>query len=312
SLQDKKVVLNLTDASLVKIFSEIEHQTSLHFAYDPTMVTPYRASISGNPVSVELAMRTILASTPLTYKLIKDKILVTRASSNEVNIPEPVDPIKPMLSINEIEYAATISGTVTDQSGEPLIGVNIQVKGTTTGTVTDFDGQYTLDNVSDDAILVFSYIGYQTQEVAVAGKTTIDVVLTADAQLLDEVIVVGYGTVKKSDLTGSVTRISAEKFENQPVTQISEMLTGTIAGFNSNQSTSAAGGASMEIRGRNSLNASTTPMIVLDGVIYNGSINDINPNDVATIDILKDASSAAVFGARAASGVVIITTKRGS
>src|SRR5690606_29412025 len=129
------------------------------------------------------------------------------------------------------------------QDGEPLIGVNIQIKGTATGTITDFDGTYTLENVDENEILVFSYIGFQSQEVAVEGRSVIDVVLLPDAQLLDEVVVIGYGTVKKSDLTGSVASINAERFQNQPVTQVSEMLTGTVAGFSSNQSTSAAGGA---------------------------------------------------------------------
>src|SRR5690606_25235971 len=128
----------------------------------------------------------------------------------------------------------------------------------------------------------------------------------------DEVVVVGYGTVKKSDLTGSVASIDVEDFQNQPMTQLTDMLTGTVAGFNATQSTSASGGASMEIRGPNSLNAGTSPMIVLDGVVYNGNISDINPNDIASMDILKDASSAAVFGARAASGVILITTTKGS
>ena len=312
-LEDEKVNLNVRDQSLPRIFREIEKQTSLHFAYDPKLVIQYSATISGNPISVEAALKIILKNKPLTYSLINDKILITKVQSQSSLRTEPLKPNQSLpLFDSPDQFGINISGKVTDQSGEALIGVNIQVKGTAKGTVTDFDGLYTIDDVDDQAILVFSYIGFEAQEIPVGGQTTIDVVLLPDAQMLDEVIVIGYGTVKKSDLTGSVASINVEKFQNQPVTQISEMLTGTVAGFNANQSTSAAGGASMEIRGRNSLNASTTPMIVLDGVIYNGSINDINPNDVASIDILKDASSAAVFGARAASGVVIITTKRGA
>lgn len=205
-----------------------------------------------------------------------------------------------------------ITGKVSDESGEPLIGVNIQVKGTNIGTSTDIDGNYILQNVEDDAILVFSYVGYESQEVAVSGRTAIDVTMISDAQVLDELVVVGYGSVKKSDLTGSVERIDADKFKNQAMTQLTDMLTGTVAGFNANQGTSAAGGSSLEVRGPTSLTASTDPLIVLDGVIFNGSLRDINPNDIESIDILKDASSAAIFGSKAASGVILITTTKGS
>ena len=214
-----------------------------------------------------------------------------------------------------VEYPGqpiSVSGTVSDQDGMALIGVNVLVAGTDNGTSTDLDGYYMLEDVADDAVLIFSYVGYETVEVAVEGRTSIDVTMISDAQVLDELVVVGYGSVKKSDLTGSVERIDAEKFKNQAMTQITDMLTGTVAGFNANQSTSAAGGSSLEIRGRTSLTASTDPLIVLDGVIFNGSLRDINPNDIESIDILKDASSAAIFGSKAASGVILITTTKGN
>lgn len=205
-----------------------------------------------------------------------------------------------------------ISGAVVDQEGEPLIGVNVLVKGTTNGTSTDFDGRFQLQDVAADATLVLSYIGYQTKEVVLEGQTEITITMTTDAQLLDELVVVGYGTVKKSDLTGSVQRVDAEKFKDQSMTQLTDMLTGSVAGFNANQSTGASGGSSLEVRGPTSLTAGTEPLVVLDGVIFNGSISDINPNDIETVDILKDASSAAVFGSKAASGVLLITTTKGS
>ncbi|GAA5225072.1 SusC/RagA family TonB-linked outer membrane protein [Membranihabitans marinus] len=205
-----------------------------------------------------------------------------------------------------------ISGAVVDQEGEPLIGVNVLVKGTANGTSTDFDGRFQLQDVAADATLVLSYIGYQTKEVVLEGQTEITITMTTDAQLLDELVVVGYGTVKKSDLTGSVQRVDAEKFKDQSMTQLTDMLTGSVAGFNANQSTGASGGSSLEVRGPTSLTAGTEPLVVLDGVIFNGSISDINPNDIETVDILKDASSAAVFGSKAASGVLLITTTKGS
>lgn len=210
------------------------------------------------------------------------------------------------------QIALTVEGTVVDQEGEPLIGVNVLVQGTNQGTATDFEGRFTLEDVAEDAVLVISYIGYESQEVPVEGNSMLSITLVSDSQLLDEVVVVGYGTQKKSDLTGAVQRVDAEKYENQSTTSLIEMLNGTVAGFNSNQGTSSAGGGSLEVRGPTSLKANNSPLIVLDGVIYNGSIGDINPSDIESIDILKDASAAAVYGARSAAGVVIVTTKRGT
>ncbi|TLV03940.1 SusC/RagA family TonB-linked outer membrane protein [Dyadobacter luticola] len=208
--------------------------------------------------------------------------------------------------------AIPIKGKVADKKGEGLPGVNVIIKGSERGTTTDVNGTFSIDVPGESAILIFSYVGYVTAELNVGSKSQIDVVLQEDSKSLDELVVIGYGTAKKSDLTGSIARIDATTFQSQPMTQLTDMLTGTVAGLQTTQSTSAAGGSSIEIRGENSLNASTSPMVVLDGVIFNGSINDINPNDIETIDILKDASSAAVYGARAANGVILVTTKKGS
>ncbi|MEX0883578.1 MAG: TonB-dependent receptor, partial [Cyclobacteriaceae bacterium] len=206
-----------------------------------------------------------------------------------------------------------VSGVVKDASSdETLPGVNVLVKGTSVGTVSDIDGQFSLNVPSSESILVFSFIGYLTQEIEVGNQNEINVSLVSNAADLEEVVVIGYGTAKKSDLTGSVARVDAETFKNQPMTQLTDMLTGTIAGLSTNQNPSAAGGGSLEVRGPTSLSAGTDPMVVLDGVIYNGSIADINPNDIESIDVLKDASSSAVFGARAANGVILVTTKKGS
>lgn len=204
-----------------------------------------------------------------------------------------------------------ITGSVKDVKGFPLPGVSVILKGTTTGTVTGTDGNFELQVPGDANTLVFSFVGMKTQEVSVVSVSTVNVVLEEETLGIEEVVAIGYGTMKKSDLTGSVQRVNAADFRTQAMTQVTEMLTGTIAGFNANQSTSAQGGSSMEIRGPTSLNAGTSPLIVLDGVIYNGTLRDINPYDIESVDILKDASSAAVFGAKAASGVVIITTTKG-
>lgn len=196
-------------------------------------------------------------------------------------------------------------------NGESVIGATVQVKGKIAGTITDIDGNYRLALDDSKGTLVFSFIGYRSKEVPVNGKSVIDVELEEDIAQLEEVVVVGYGTMRKKDLTGAITRISTEN-ATQSVTSVAEMLRGTVAGFSAGFGTSAKGGGSMLIRGEKSINASNSPLIVLDGVIFNGDLVDINPSDIETIDILKDGSSAAVYGARAASGVVVISTKQGN
>lgn len=196
-------------------------------------------------------------------------------------------------------------------NGESVIGATVQVKGKITGTITDIDGNYRLVLDDSKGTLVFSFIGYRSKEVPVNRKSVIDVELEEDIAQLEEVVVVGYGTMRKKDLTGAITRISTEN-ATQSVTSVAEMLRGTVAGFSAGFGTSAKGGGSMLIRGEKSINASNSPLIVLDGVIFNGDLVDINPSDIETIDILKDGSSAAVYGARAASGVVVISTKQGN
>lgn len=206
----------------------------------------------------------------------------------------------------------TVTGTVNDAAtGESLPGVTVMVQGTNIGAATNAEGEYSLVVPGPDAVLVFSFVGYETQRITVGDLQTIDVELGSVAVALDEMVVVGYGTVQRRDLTGSVERVHADRFQNLNLTQPTEMLAGTVTGLYSRQSVGAAGGASMQIRGENSITAGTSPLIVLNDVVYNGSLRDINPNDIETIDILKDASAAAVYGARAASGVVLITTKQG-
>jgi TonB-linked SusC/RagA family outer membrane protein len=206
----------------------------------------------------------------------------------------------------------SVSGTVTDAStGDPLPGVNVTVRGTTIGALTDLGGKYSLQVPDQNAFLVFSFIGYVTQEQPVSGNTQVNVALKPSIEALDEVIVTGYGTQKKSDLTGSVVRVTMEEKASLANTNISQALSGTTAGVNVQGSGLAGSEPDMSIRGQTSLSASDRPLIVLDGIIYNGAISDININDVESIDILKDASAAAVYGSRSANGVMLITTKKG-
>lgn len=215
------------------------------------------------------------------------------------------------LSSLSAQTGFAVKGVITDNAGEPLIGVNVQEKGTVTGTITDLDGQFSLSVSGSNAILVFSYIGYVTQEIDIQGNPVINIKMGEDTQALDEVVVVGYGTMKKSDLTGAVSRVSLDDKSALPNMSLGQALSGTMAGINLTSKGMAGGGSELSIRGTTTLSASKTPLIVLDGIIYNGELNDINVNDIDYINVLKDASAAAVYGSRSANGVVIITTKKG-
>ncbi|HLN53645.1 MAG TPA: TonB-dependent receptor [Lentimicrobium sp.] len=209
-------------------------------------------------------------------------------------------------------FQQSVSGKITSSSGEALPGVSIVVRGTTTGVNSDMDGMYTINVPSGNSTLVFSFIGYISKEVNVTGLTRIDVTLDLDVTALEEVIVVGYGTQKKSDITGTVASLPRERLELSPNLNIAQAIQGSIPGVMIQ--TTAAGAApteSIEIRGRNSILASNDPLIVVDGIPYGGHLSDINPNDVKSIEILKDASAAAIYGSRGSNGVILISTNEG-
>lgn len=208
-----------------------------------------------------------------------------------------------------VNQSKKISGHVTDQNGEALIGVSVAQKGTTNGVITDLDGNFTL-NVPDNAVLTVSYVGYKKQEIKIGNQQKLSITLESDNKQLDEVVVVGYGVVKKSDLTGSVGSVKAENISAKGSTSLMESLQGQVAGVNISQSSSRAGdGFSVQIRGKSSLNGGE-PLYVIDGVVCD-NMNFLNPMDIEKVDILKDASSTAIYGSRATNGVVMISTKRG-
>ncbi len=205
----------------------------------------------------------------------------------------------------------TVTGTVTDENDQGIPGANIVVQGTTNGTQSDFDGNYTI-SVPSGAVLVFSYLGYATQTITVGNQTTVNVKLQPDQEQLDEVIVIGYGTARKSDLTGAVSRVTTESFEEQPITRVEEALQGRAAGVTVARANGQPGSnIKVRIRGVNSIEGDNSPLIVVDGV-QGVDLGSLNPNDIATMDILKDASATAIYGVRGSNGVIIITTKRGS
>lgn len=205
----------------------------------------------------------------------------------------------------------TVSGVVKDAEGTPVIGANVVEKGTTNGVFTDVSGRYSLALQSKNPVLQISYVGYIGQEIAVGTKTTVDAVLEEDKAQLEEVVVIGYGTAKKKDLTGAISTVNTEKMTAEAPRSVSDLLRSAAAGLQVSMTTDAEASGSYSIRGTTTLSAGSSPLIVLDGVIYNGSITDINPQDVASVDVLKDASSAAIYGAKSANGVICINTKKG-
>lgn len=214
------------------------------------------------------------------------------------------------LEMQNIDVAVT--GTVTDASGEPLPGVTVSIPGTAIGTATDLEGKYAL-SVPEESTLVYSFIGFETQRIVVGDQSIINVTLNEDMASLEEVVVVGYGTQKKSDITGTVASLPKERLEMVPNLNIAQAIQGAVAGVMVR--TSSAGARpdqSIMVRGRNSITANNDPLIIVDGIPYGGQINDINPNDVNSIEILKDASAAAIYGSRGANGVILITTKEGA
>ena len=218
------------------------------------------------------------------------------------------------ISAENQQQRKKITGVVTDQTGETVIGANVSVKGTTTGTITNIDGEFSLD-VPEDGILQISYIGYTPQELSIGNQSVFNIILSEDTQALDEVIVVGYGVQRKSDVTGSVTSVSKDRLGKLPVTNVLQAVQGAAAGVTITQTSSIPGDApDALVRGRNSINANSGPYIVVDGVPISksgGTLNDINPNDIESMEILKDASATAIYGTNGANGVILVTTKRG-
>ena len=215
-----------------------------------------------------------------------------------------------LLESEVIQQNAQCKGVVTDAVGEPIIGASIVVKGTTNGTVSDYDGYFVLDGVKMGDVLRISYVGYQTQDVKWNGSP-LDIVLKEDAQALDEVVVIGYGAVRKADMAGAVSVMDNKAFKAQPITQVSDALQGRVAGVNVVSDGIPGGSVKIRIRGTNSINKSNEPLYVVDGMVRESGLEGINPEDIQSMQILKDASSTAIYGSRGANGVVIITTKSG-
>lgn len=292
--QKTRLSFDFSNKKLVDALYEIEEQTEFYFLYNDNLVdTDRRISLSVDGRTIDQVLDRLFSGTDIKYTITDRKIILT---PNDITV--------------SLQQQKSISGKVTDSSGQPLPGVTVIVKGTTQGTITNADGNYSLSGMMGDATLVFSFVGMKPEEVSIAGKQTINVTLFEERIGIEEVVAIGYGTQKRQDLTGAISSVGANEIKKVPVTNVGQALQGRMSGVmvTNNDGTPGAG-VQVLIRGIGSF-GDNTPLYVVDG--YPGtSISTLNPQDIQTIDVLKDASAAAIYGNRAANGVVIITTKRG-
>ncbi|HEY0742992.1 MAG TPA: TonB-dependent receptor [Chryseosolibacter sp.] len=302
---DTRISLKIKKATLREALGKIEHITGVKFLYESQIIpSTDKVSVFANEEKLGIILHKMLDEKNIRYEAEGNQIILTRENfSNETNTAT---------SAISGPWEIAVSGTVTDEAKLPLPGVNILIKGTTNGTTSDADGKFTLSVPDKTSVLVFTFIGYQPQEVTVGDQTQINVTMASDVRSLQEVVVVGYGEVKKSDLTGSVASIKSEDINAYPTTNLMQSMAGRATGVQVSQNTGAPGAAlSVRIRGTNSVQGDNEPLYVVDGFPYNGNPTLLNNADIESIEILKDASATAIYGSRGANGVVLITTKRG-
>lgn len=303
--------LSLNTTTVGALILNISKQTGYEFSYETGLLNKEIRNISVNMKNEPIAkvLSKVFDNTGINYKVIDNRVFLSDNSETNETTQTNATANK-VLAVSQ--QSKQVTGTILDESGTPVIGVNVVVKGSTNGTVTDIDGKFILDNVSESATLVVSYIGYLEQEIKVSGKNMLSINLKEDTQKLDEVVVVGYGVQKKANLTGSVSTVKyGQELENRPITDASQALSGKVTGVWVSQNSGAPGsdGATIRVRGYGTLN-NTDPLVLIDGV--EGRMAELAPNDIASITVLKDAASAAIYGSRAANGVVLIETKKGS
>lgn len=307
-----EISIELKNESLVKAFQKIEAKSPFHFMYRNEEVKNIRnLHTPFGKQSVAALLKTILSNTSLNFRQIDNRILITTSGlENSDFISESNEPFNELINASK---DVVVKGQVIDAKGEPLIGVSVKLKGTNAGVSTDINGQYSLTMSDGNGILVFTYIGFVMQEVVLNNRQTVNVVLIADAKSLDEIIVIGYGTTTKRDLTGSVGKADIVDMQKAPVPSFDNALAGRIAGVHVVSTDGQPGGATrITIRG-SSVSQDASPLYVIDGFpVENMDISSINPQDIESLEVLKDASSIAIYGARGANGVIIVTTKKGS
>ncbi|QGY48246.1 SusC/RagA family TonB-linked outer membrane protein [Maribellus comscasis] len=307
--QSKRLSLNFKNEKIIDILDKIEEQSEFYFMFDASKIDVNQRR------SINCENRTI---TSILDQLFEDTKITYRISDRQIGLIDT--------KFADAEQVKTVYGKVTDSSGSPLPGVTVVVKETSNGTVTNADGEYSLSNVPNDAVLIFSFVGMKTKEMDVSVKTNVNVTMEEEALDIEEVVAIGYGTIKKSDLTGSVSSVNIDDVIGAPVQSIDQGLIGRASGVMVTQTSGAPGSvASIRIRGTSSLQGGNEPLYVIDGFpVYSGAgfgntggnakisgLATLNPNDIESVEILKDASATAIYGARAANGVVLITTKSG-
>ncbi len=298
SASAQQVTVNLKQVRLVKVLDAISEQTGYTFYHSRPAVDPDRTvSLEVKDIKLEAALDLLLADTGISWEITGQKIYLRRKDEAQS---------RPSESPREVR------GTVTDASGLPAIGVGVFVKGTTNGTVTDIDGRWSL-SVKPSDILVFSSVGYATQERKAGSRAEIDIVLEEDALLLDDVVVVGYGVVKKRDVSTAISSIKAEDMANLPNPDFRQSMAGKMPGVTVMQTSGDPEGSNLlvRVRGVSSATAGNDPLYIVDGVPVENGLANLNPNDVESMEVLKDASSAAIYGSRGSNGVILITTKKG-
>ncbi|GLB52550.1 SusC/RagA family TonB-linked outer membrane protein [Neptunitalea chrysea] len=305
-IEETKITINLENVSLTKIFSEISKKSHVTFTYGEFVLknnTSYKAVYTNE--TVKNILDNLAKKADFTYIAQEDDVIITESQK-----------VTSTKRLQQLE----VTGKVTDETGVPVPGVTVMEKGTSNGVSTDFNGEYKITLQSEDAVLSISYLGYKTIDVSVNGQTSIDISLVPDAAQLDEVVVIGYGTQKKSDLTGSVTSLNEEDLNKGLVTSPEQLIQGKVAGVTVTSASGEPGSAqNITIRGMGSLRSGSTPLYVVDGFALDNTsngvptnpLNFLNPQDIESIDVLKDASASAIYGARAANGVIVITTKKG-
>ncbi|RKD92369.1 TonB-linked SusC/RagA family outer membrane protein [Mangrovibacterium diazotrophicum] len=298
--QQAKFNLQLKNTTIKDVLDELKSQSDYQFFYsNDDFDVSRRVDVDLNNASIENVLEQILGDMDVSYKIVDKSVIISKS-----DVVWSFD--------QQQQQIVSVSGTVSDATGQPLPGVTVVEKGTTNGTITDFDGNYILKNISGASTLIFSFVGMENIEMPLDGRSQIDVVMQEQTIGLEEVVAIGYGVQRKEEVTGSVSSVDAEQMKEIPAANVSQALQGRVSGVQMTQ-TSSKPGASMQIRirGTRSLNASNDPLIVLDGIPFAGSINDISPSDIKTLEILKDASATAIYGSRGANGVIIITTNKG-
>lgn len=293
------ITINQNNAELLHIMGDIEKQSNYLFVYNKDVDVHRSVSLHVVNKPLNTVLTDLFGNSDVRFAIESSYIVLSAAKNSE-------------RSQNTDQSDINVSGRVVDVFGEPIPGVTVQVEGTTVGAITDLNGNYKLAVPSENSVLVFSFIGYQSVKATVGSQRTINITLKEDTQALDEVVVIGYGTARKSDLTGSLSSVSSDSYEHQNVTRIDEALQGRAAGLQISNTVGAPGGdVRIRIRGANSVLGDNSPLFVIDGFV-GADFNLLNPNDIKSIEVLKDASSTTIYGSRGANGVILVTTKSGS